>query len=102
MKLGPLPPKPSRFPPGLFDRNVVMLLIANVVIIGANMWAAHIDAQDDNAWALALNCTAIGMLGLALGRLLHTMFCVWRDWQRLRRSWEALHAMHEQLERKRQ
>lgn len=97
MKLGPLPPKPSRFPPGTLW--MLSLLLVGFTSLALSLVAADGYAADGDSLMLLAHCMLAALMVCCFAYDIRHLLRRWREWRVLRRQWEALHAMREHNEK---
>lgn len=96
MKLGPLPPKPPRFPPPLYSKLALFHYASTTACIACNALLAWQDR--DTVFLLGVNC-----IGMAVGLWnAWQIVCITREalhkWREIRMQWARHNALRERLE----
>jgi hypothetical protein len=97
MKLGPLPPKPPRVPPGSWF--MAFIVVFGFGAVALNVSAAYQCAMNGDDAMLAIQCVVIAVIGLSVIDDTRKMVRMQREWHALRRSWETLRDLREHLQK---
>jgi hypothetical protein len=95
-----LPPKPPRVPPYVYSLRSLLMGAGNLWMLGFTTVLVLGTAREGNTLALAFDCGALALNLMAAALYVHLLYHVCYSQVLLRRAWERMRVIVEEMERR--